>query len=228
MRFRLGIACGIITGSLGWAIPPVRADQIAWDYTWVRNNSVVASNPGSFGAIALLDAPSGHGVGPATILATGLKAFSSAPDSNPDIFSNRLFSLTLRLTDDASGDSGTLTFQGTVTGTLSADRANLTAAMGQPSGQFLSLGGQFYQVSLAVSLPGPPNSGVLGQIQAQVGFSDSAPPPGPTPQPPPIMQPVPPSTAFASPEPATLVSAGLGLFVCAWVSRLLRRRGEAG
>jgi hypothetical protein len=228
------IACLIAIAALCGISSTTRADPIAWDYSWVRNSSVIPSDPGSFGAIAMKDAPSGHEVGPALLLATRLQAFSSAPSSTPDPFSNRPFSLTLRLTDDASGNSGTLTFQGSFTGTLSATSANLAAAVDQPSGQFLSLGGHSFGVNLTVTPPGSPSSGTLGLIQAQVAFSATAPPvsqPSPSGSgsvPPPPSQMVPPSTALSSPEPSNLVLAGLGLIFLGCASLRFSKRNQAG
>jgi hypothetical protein len=238
MKAGPGIACLIAVGTLWGFASNLHAEPVAWDYSWVRNSSVIPSDPGTFGAIAMQDAPSGHEVGPALLTVTRLQPFSSASDAAPDPFSNRPFSLAVRLTNDATGDSGVLTFQGAFTGTLSASSANLSASLSQPSGQFLPLGGHFFGVNLTVTPPGSPASGTLGLIQANVAILDSAPtgsqpPPsgsgsetssaGSGSTPPPPTQPVPPSTAFGSPEPSTLVSAVLGLFFLSCASGRLRK-----
>jgi hypothetical protein len=203
-----------------------RAELLPWDYTWVRSTPVVTADHGSLGAIALQDAPAGHGNGTATIPVTGLQGFSFADDRHPDVFTQQHWGLTLLLRDEASGDLGSLTFTGQFNGALTANRANVATTFTNPV-QAIRLGRNLYTLSLRFT-PSLRTSGItnLGTIDATVtvpGFTPPPPPPGPPPPPPPSNHPPP---SFGSAEPSTVLLFAAGMLALG--VRALRRHSRRG
>jgi hypothetical protein len=205
-----------------------RAEFVPWDYTWVRTTPVVTADRGSLGAIALQNAPAGHGDGTATIAVTGLQGFSFADDRRPDVFTQQHWGLTLLLRDEASGELGSLTFTGQLNGTLTASRANVATTFTDPV-QAIRLGRNLYTLSLRFT-PSLRTTGItnLGTIDATVTV------PGFTPPPPPLPPPTPPPTAppptqppsFGSTEPSTVLLFTGGMLALG--IRALRRKSRSG
>jgi len=80
----------------------------------------------------------------------------SASDAHPDHFNIKI-SLKLSLRDSATGKSGELTFNGMLTGTLTANQSSLTITLQTPSQQLI-LGNKVYSVTLAKTMhPAGPN-----------------------------------------------------------------------
>src|SRR5262249_16823776 len=94
-----------------------RADLIAWTYNWDRSPVSVASDSGN-GSVSFTNEPTKHATGSSDTVATNLKANSLAPATAPDTISGAkgAYTLTLKLTDKDSGQSGTLTFTGKLSG----------------------------------------------------------------------------------------------------------------
>jgi hypothetical protein len=168
------------------ACSQARADFIGWSYSWTRSPSVVSADGNGTGKI-FLTPTSGHAMGTSDIGAVSITTASSATATNPDTFTNKSYSLTVNLTDDASHATGSLTFAGSLNGTVSATSTNLTTTFGSPLVQSMVLGMNSYTVSLNLP-PGP--SSTLGGIGAHVVV-------GPT-------------QVKNTPEPTSLVLAGLG------------------
>jgi hypothetical protein len=126
-------------------------------------------------------------MGASDIGAVNITTSSTASALSPDTFTNKSYSLTINLKDDASHATGSLTFTGTLNGTVSATSTNLTTTFGSPLVQSLLLGKDLYTVSLNLP-PGP--SSTLGGIGAHVVVESAQ--------------------VKNSPEPAGLVLAGLG------------------
>ena len=99
-----------------------------------------------------------------------------ASANSPDTLNNTgAYSLTLTLTDTASGMSGSLTFNGKLSGTFSKDSANITNQFSSPLTQTLLLGNNSYTVNIGpYSPPGPPDSTNFGSIAAHVSVSTLA------------------------------------------------------
>lgn len=156
------------------------ADFIEWSYNWDRNPVSVLSDSGN-GSVAFTNEPLKNATGSSDTVATNLKASSLAPASNPDTLNNTgYYTLTLTLTDTASGQSGSLTFKGKLGGTFSADSANITNTFFAPGTntpessvtQTLFLGNNSYTVTIGpYSPPGPPDSTNFGSIAAHVEVS---------------------------------------------------------
>jgi hypothetical protein len=163
------------------SIQPLATVQAAsYSYSWSISPGAVltgtnsgTTNGKSSGSVMVALAAAGNGS--ATVngsaIALPLGQFStggSALDSNPDRY-NTPFSLTLKIRDAASGATGTLTFNGTITGTMGWNVATLhwktsLAASFQNPTQGLTLGGHTY----SVSLPGKVALGIPDDLPVKI------------------------------------------------------------
>lgn len=191
--------------------PEARADLIPWMYAWTASpgptttpDRINADAPGT-GYITLTDEPLRTAVGESDIVATNLRAHSTAPANAPDRFTNAGYNLGLYLYDIESGQDTTLMFTGVLNGTISAGSSNIKNTFTGITAYSVVLGSNRYDVSITAytppSIPGASNPGSIG-AHADVIVS-------------PVLAQV--------PEPATLALAGLGVGVLA-VARLRRRR----
>ena len=149
----------------------VRADAIPWTYSWQRDPISIAADGGGTGGVSLTsEALPKNAAGNSDIVATNLRAFSSATAENPDTFkTNGAYVLSLTLTDSTSGNSGTLTFAGKLSGTFSVGNANITNLFNSPTEQKVQLGNNMYDVTIGpYSPPGPPSGSNAGSIAAHV------------------------------------------------------------
>ncbi len=179
-----------------------RAEMVGFSYHWASSPSVVVgTNPSnitgngiSSGSVAFALAPAGSassllGGGPTTIPGATLTTTGSAPLDAADSFASP-FSMTLHLSDTASGTTGDLTFAGTVNGSLTISTSTLTADFASPLTQQLTLGGHVYSVTIdpaAAGIP-PPGAATPGQINALVQVAaPPSPPAAPTPEPPAVL-----------------------------------------
>jgi len=187
---RLSNAAGAFLFVCALACPAsARADLIPWTYSWSPSSSTVAATSGP-GGITLTNEPLVAAQGDSDVVATSLRTFASGPS----VFSAAAYSLTMQLTDTLSGQSGTLTFTGAFSGTLSSGSSKITNAFTGLTTQTLTLGGNTYTVTLDQYLhPGSPtasNPGGIGGSVTVVGDSVGHP--------------------SSVPEPSSLLLAGLG------------------
>jgi hypothetical protein len=205
----------VALGGAAWillclGVADARAELIQWSYSWSRSPAQVqADSPGS-GYISLTDAGMKSAAGNSFLVAANLQAHSTAPDSNPDVFTNKTYTLSLSLGDQASGASGTLTFTGEFNGTLTADSSNITNTFLGSTTQTLVLGDHLYTVTMgSFTGPGPTGAANSGSIAARAEVSVS--------------------TIMDLPEPSSMVLAlvgaagGLGL---TGIRRRTRTRGR--
>jgi hypothetical protein len=145
------------------------ADFIEWSYNWNINPISVLSDSGN-GSVSFTNQPAQTASGSSDTVATNLKANSLADPSSPDTLNNTgAYTLTLSITDSASGQTGTATFAGKLSGSFSKDSANITNAFIGATTDTLVLGGNTYKVTIGpYSPPGPPDSTNLGSIAAHV------------------------------------------------------------
>jgi hypothetical protein len=184
-----------------------RADLIFWTYNWSRSPAIVMADSPGTSYISLTDESLHQAVGDTDVVATNIRAFSTAPAANPDHFTDKPYTLSLFLMDQASGMSGTMTFNGQFNGTLSAFSSNITNAFTNAVTQSLVLGTNRYTATIGnYAPPGPTGSSNSGSISAHATVTVE-------------------SLLNDVPEPSTLALAGLALpllGIAAWRRRYLR------
>jgi hypothetical protein len=182
---------------------PAKAEFIPWKYNWSRSPSVIAADAPGTGSITLTDESLKSAAGDSDIVATNIKVVSTATANNPDVFTNKSYTLTMLLLDVESNQSATLAFTGLFNGTVTAFNAKIRNTFTSDTTRELILGENRYTVTIGPFVPpGPPTSDNAGAISAfaQVSVTD----------------------IHKSPEPSTLVLAVVGLPFAGWV--LWRRR----
>jgi hypothetical protein len=185
--------------------PAARADMINFGYSWtVQPSSVFASGTGS---VTLAANPAGTGQATlnsattAQIPGANVTTTSSANSPASDSF-NTPFNMALQLTDNATQQSGTLTFSGSISGGLTASSSSLNVTFTQPFTQSLTLGQDTWTVSIRPTMLGLPIPGApAAQISALVSVSNVA----------------------ETPEPSTLLLGGIA---CAGLGLFARRRRQ--
>jgi hypothetical protein len=202
MNRSLAPLCAACFVWLALAGTPVRAGFVNWSYNWSRVPAdVVSADAFGTSRISLTDEPSGRATNSSDIIATNLRTFSTAPRANPNNFLDATYSLTLRLTDDTSGETGTLTFTGVFNGTLSSSSADISTRFTSETSGTLVLGGNTYAVMIGdYSPPGPPginNAGSIGASVEVIPAEEPTPTPTPTPN--------------DAPEPSAVVLCLLGV-----------------
>jgi hypothetical protein len=185
-----------------------------WSYHWsISPAPVQASGTGTV-SMAL----GWGGPGADKILAAAVTTSSVAPINQPDFYYKN-FNLTLHINDNTSHQSGQLTFAGHISGLVSGSNANLHMYISTPL-EYLKLGREIFSVRLPASmLLLKPGASYVPTMYATVQT---------WPWTPPAHQPVTPNAlvggsalpnvspaavpaAATTPEPSTLVLAGLGV-----------------
>lgn len=149
-----------------------RANLISWGYDWTASPNQVSATGGSIDNKITLSNETFHvAVGNSSVVASNLKAFSTANPLTPDTFlaTDGNYTLKITLTDIDSGMTGFLLFTGQLQGTFSEFNAIVSNTFFFPTTQAIGLGTNFYTVSLnAYTPPGLPAQGNLGSIGAFV------------------------------------------------------------
>jgi len=191
-----------------WLLAPVaatRAEFIPWQYNWSRSPSIVPADAPGTGFIKLTDETLHHAAGDSDIVATNLQVVSTAPPSNPDVFTAKAYTLTLFLLDTTSGASGTLAFTGELNGTASSLSSLIRASFTGDTTKELILGQSRFTVTIGpYTPPGPPGSSNSGAISAFAQVSVT--------------------NIQKTPEPSTLVLACIGVSCAGY--RAWRRRSK--
>lgn len=178
----------VALGGAAWVLllfgtSDAHAELIQWSYSWSRTPTQVAADSPGTGYIALTDQGMQSAAGNSYLVATNLQAHSTATVQSPDVFTNKIYTLSLYLRDTTSGKSGTLSFTGELNGTLTADSSNISNTFVGQTTQSLVLGGNLYTVTIGpYSAPGPTgavNSGsIAARAQVQVSTLIQLPEPG--------------------------------------------------
>src|SRR5262249_24821955 len=175
MKRLLAHLFGASLGLLVFAGTQLQAGPIpvGYDYSWTPSSLVVAADNGGTGGISMTLQALQHADGSSDVVATNLRTFSSAPRTSPDTVTHGDYSLTLSLTDTASGATGTVTFTGYFSGTFSTTSANVANAFTGDTTQTLTLGGHVYTITIGpYAPPGPPSASNAGTISAHVSVDD--------------------------------------------------------
>jgi hypothetical protein len=198
-----GIALALLLSARACA----RADLISWGYNWSPSAATIPADGGGNGWISLTDSPSKAAAGTSNTVVTNLRAFSDATTSSPDKFTQAAYTFTLNLQDTASQQTGSLTFSGFLSGTLTSHSANIANTLTSPATQQLTLGGNTYTVAIGTyTPPGPPGAVNAGGLNALVTVT-----PG--------------NGGGEAPEPSTLILASLTLPWAGLAGWRRRKRG---
>jgi hypothetical protein len=154
---------------------PTASDLVQWSYSWTNNTtagSISADSPGT-GGVSLTGESTKDATGSTSVVATNLRTFSTATASNSDqLSSNGSYSLTITITDKASGQTGTLTFSGKLSGSFTKDSTNISNAFSGQTTESIVLGGNTYTVTMvSYTAPGPSTAQDSGSIGAFVTVS---------------------------------------------------------
>jgi|SRR5579884_51657 len=167
-KHSLLICAGIALVLLFLTNASARADLI-WDYNWQPSAKKVFANAGGSGFLILKDEPANSANGSSNTVATNIRAVSTAGGKTPADFNHVPISFTLKLTDAASQKSGTVTFSGSFSGTITKNNANIQLTFTSPMTEMLTLGGNKYTVALGTyTPPGPPGAANAGSLNAFV------------------------------------------------------------
>jgi hypothetical protein len=150
----------------------VRAGAISWHYNWTPGSLQLFSDNGNTGGfVSFTSEPLNQAIGNSDIVATNLRTVSAS--TKDETFNQAgAYTLHLQVTDDASGQKGTVDFTGKLGGAFSANNAQVTNKFTGQTVQQLSLGGNTYTVTLAAwASPGPPTASNAGSISAHVDVS---------------------------------------------------------
>jgi hypothetical protein len=152
-----------------------RADLIPWMYNWSSAPKMVMADAPGTGYITLTDEPDRMAVGDSDIVATNLRAFSTASSAMPDHFTNSPYSLGLKLYDLESGQSTTVTFTGILNGKLTSESSNIRNTFTGTTTHSVLLGNNRYTATItSYTPPGPPGAANPGAIGATATVSVEA------------------------------------------------------
>lgn len=195
----------ILAVALTCLVPGAAHAGVAWTYDFTPSTTTVWSESMN-SKILLTNQTPVTAVGTSDIVATQLSVSSTANDDHPDTFTHGAYSLSMKLTDAASGQFTTLIFNGYFAGTVSQHSANVENFFtGTTSYTNIMLGGNRYSVTMTNFTPPGPNGGLEGGIGAHAVVAVQ---PGGGPH--------------DTPEPSSLLLAGLGLGGLGLVRRRLR------
>jgi hypothetical protein len=187
----------------------VRADYLNWTYASTPNVPGVSVNAGSNGgaSVTLTDVAQA-GATSIPIIAYETQTSSTTPIN----FNNATFNLALKITD-GNNASATLSFTGALNGALTATTSSLVASFAPVSSNSITFDGHTYTVtipSLTLGAPTNPQQDIMASVAVANGTSGGGSPPPPRP-------------TNSTPEPASLLLAGLGLS-CFGAERWWKRR----
>lgn len=186
-----------------------RADYLNWTYSANASVNAVAVSPspqsgGATVSFADYNTPQPGGT------SVPIEGYVTTTSSTTPISFNNSFDLALKITDGATHDSGTLSFTGSLTGSLAATTSSVVASFAPVNSNSVTLDGHTYTVTIPPVSLAPPTS-PQENIMASISVTNVSPPS------------VPPPTS-STPEPTGLLLSSLGITcfgtVCLWKRRL--------
>jgi hypothetical protein len=192
----LALALALLAGGAARA-DVLPASQVSWTYDFSTTAPAVLADGNSSAGVSFTNEMNKSAVGPSDVVASTLRTFSTASAASPDSISNGAYTLSLKLTETEGGltNTATLTFHGTLSGKFSADSSAVKNVFGPDATQTVNLGSYTFTVGLIAFVPpGPPDQTNAGAISAHVGITPNGTP-----------------TPSDTPEPSTMLLAGLGL-----------------
>jgi len=196
---------------------PLTPDKVAWTYNFYPASPDVTGDghaPGDLNhRITFSDQPKKDAAGSSDIVASNLKVFSLSSALTPDTLSgNGAYTMFLALTSTQDGKTfdHTFEFHGKLAGSFSEKNATVANVFDPATKkQTFTLGGFDFTVEmLYYTPPGPPEQGNVGSIGAHVTVAN----PGPS---------------SLTPEPSSLLMAGLGLSFFGGAAWRKKRRQRA-
>jgi hypothetical protein len=177
----------------------VRADYLNWTYSSTLNVAGVSVDAGSNGgaSVTLTDVAKA-GTGSIPVIAYETQTSSTTPID----FNNSTYNLALKITD-GNNASGTLNFTGSLNGALTATTSSVVASFAPVTSNSITFDGHTYTVSipsLTLAAPTSPQQDIMASVSVANASGGGGPPPPPPPPPP-----------HGTPEPTSLLLAGLGL-----------------
>src|SRR5262249_29657880 len=137
----------------------VRADLIPWMYNWSRWPSELHADAPGTGYITLTDEALKTVVGDSDLVATNLRAVSTAPPTAPDVFANAWRRGAAHSRGLAAGDDVALTLTGVLNGTVTAQSSTVKNTFTGLTTQSIVLGGNLYTATItSYTPPGVPGA----------------------------------------------------------------------
>ena len=210
LRLGLAVVAVALVGQVGSAEPLP-------DWSFRNPLNETAFPAGATGGLSFSNSPFQVG-GSGEFVASRVASFSIAQAGSPDAVSNLPYSFTLEVRDNASLETGRLTFAGLLNGSMWRTGSDLTNQFTGPLSKSVELGDHTFAVTLT-GFTSPTGYGepAAGSITARLSVVPVIPD---VPSPPVVVTPGPPSP---TPEPATLLLALVGGVPL--VARRLRRKG---
>jgi hypothetical protein len=182
-------------------VPAVARADISWSVNFAQSTQTISSDTGQSQVTLNIAAPV-NGQNNATVVAPTMTVQSTALDGHPDTFTHRNYQYNMALTDSGSGASTVLSVSGYIQGTASQHSQNVQDVLtGVTSFPNMTLGPNIYNVNVAGGMT-PAVAGSAPPVTAPApapAVAAGAEPPGSQSQP------------AQTPEPSSLVLAGLGI-----------------
>lgn len=210
-RFTLALVTAALGLTLGGG--NVQADVVNFGYHYdISPGAVFPAGTGSVSFALGGDGTVNVTTGVATYLHAAFVSTTSSATNPLDSFNDRPFTFGMKITDTASGQTGTVTFNGVLSGQLGAGSSSLTASFPDGAAGSVGLGGRQYSVALGPSpLPLPAPGSSPGQLDVTVTVTSQPQEPRPT----------------TTPEPSTLILGGSAASLLL-VAHIRRRPKVAG
>jgi MYXO-CTERM domain-containing protein len=161
-----------------FASASARAEFIDFSYEWTAEPSEIVSGSGKV-TISTAPGSASHEVGGLATNIHGADVSTTSTTPEPGDLFDTTFNMKLKITDTASGQSGFLTFAGSLMGKLTSTSSQLNSEFTTNVTQQLKLGNHKYTVTIdptLVALPSP-GSDTAAVIDARVSVVNETPEP---------------------------------------------------